>query len=227
MNTKKIEDFLQQTIGDLKVSRSERRVLAKSLASQMDSRDRSLLRHRVFEMAESRLIDPDSKAILTWVEDIVKVLYADGSEPDDARSEALFTGEHDCAARIGNLIDMCRSSLEICVFTITDDRISQSIAEAHQRGIQVRIITDDDKAGDLGSDIGSLRRLRLPVATDRSEGHMHHKYAIFDDTKILTGSYNWTRGASLNNEENIVITDDANLVAAFRRHFESLWKKYA
>mgnify|MGYP001272387769 CR=1 FL=1 len=34
---------------------------------------------------------------------------------------------------------------------------------------------------------------------------MHHKYAIFDKTSTLTGSYNWTRSADHHNEENFLV----------------------
>ena len=30
----------------------------------------------------------------------------------------------------------------------------------------------------------------------RRDGHMHHKFAIFDGERLINGSYNWTRGAA-------------------------------
>ncbi len=54
---------------------------------------------------------------------------------------------------------------------------------------------------------------------------MHHKYAIFDGTRLLNGSYNWTRGAAHDNEENIIDTGDPRLIGAFQKHFDELWAK--
>ena len=41
-----------------------------------------------------------------------------------------------------------------------------------------------------------LAELGVAVRIDRSEHHMHHKFALFDDAILATGSYNWTRSAA-------------------------------
>ena len=117
--------------------------------------------------------------------------------------------------------------MDICVFTITDNRIADAIEKAHRRRVQIRVISDDDKAMDAGSDIDRLGRSGVPVRVDRSEHHMHHKFAIFDKTRLLTGSYNWTRSASLYNDENFLITGDAELLKAFTRMFDKLWRNFS
>jgi phosphatidylserine/phosphatidylglycerophosphate/cardiolipin synthase-like enzyme len=54
---------------------------------------------------------------------------------------------------------------------------------------------------------------------------MHHKFAVFDASLVLTGSYNWTRGAAIENEENVIVSGDPRHVTAFSRAFERLWKR--
>ena len=51
---------------------------------------------------------------------------------------------------------------------------------------------------------------------------MHHKFAIFDGRTLLNGSYNWTRGAARDNQENVMISDDQRLVAQFQGEFDRL-----
>jgi mitochondrial cardiolipin hydrolase len=57
-------------------------------------------------------------------------------------------------------------------------------------------------------------------------GHMHHKFAIFDGERLLNGSYNWTRGAANTNFENLVDTGDPELIAAFAEEFKRLWNRF-
>jgi phosphatidylserine/phosphatidylglycerophosphate/cardiolipin synthase-like enzyme len=42
---------------------------------------------------------------------------------------------------------------------------------------------------------------------------------------LLTGSYNWTRSAARYNHENLVVTDQENLVQDFCREFDRLWQE--
>ena len=79
---------------------------------------------------------------------------------------------------------------------------------------------------DLGSDVARLARSGVSVRFDHSDAHMHHKFAVFDRRLLLTGSFNWTRSASSENHENIVLTSDARLVGAFSREFEALWEAF-
>lgn len=98
--------------------------------------------------------------------------------------------------------------------------------EAHGRGVRVRIITDNDKAADLGSDADRFLQARIGLRVDRTAYHMHHKFAVFDSKVLLNGSYNWTRGAADNNEENFIVTNDRRLVTIFSKTFEDLWQQF-
>ena len=88
----------------------------------------------------------------------------------------------------------------------------------------VRLLTDDDKSFDRGSDIERLEAAGVPVRTDRSEHHMHHKFALFDRALVITGSYNWTRSAARHNRENLLVSDDPRLVAPYLRRFDEDWE---
>ena len=129
------------------------------------------------------------------------------------------------ACGFGALIKNAKTSIDVCVFTISDDRIADALLIAHKSGIKLRIITDDDKASDRGSDVDRLASKGVKIKTDDSPSHMHHKYAIFDENILVNGSFNWTRSASMNNHENIVVTDDPECVVPFKEMFEKLWKE--
>jgi phosphatidylserine/phosphatidylglycerophosphate/cardiolipin synthase-like enzyme len=112
------------------------------------------------------------------------------------------------------------------VFTITDDELTDAVLDAHRRGVKVRVITDNDKANDLGSDVDRLARAGVPVRMDRTEHHMHHKFAVFDGHTVATGSYNWTRSAATHNRENVAVTNDPKLVRAYAEGFDGLWRAF-
>lgn len=220
-----LDRILRHTLADFRVSRGEKRVLKKIIDEMgADQQQLAHLRHRAFEIARGEIFSPDAAGVLDWLEDIAKLLQYD-PESNQINSEAHFSPGNNCAQKIASLFVTARRNVDVCVFTITDDRISDAILDAHQRGVAIRIISDNDKSADAGSDIGRLTRQGISVRIDRTEYHMHHKYAIFDQRRLLTGSYNWTRSAAKYNEENFIITDNDNLLKAFSSEFEKLWER--
>jgi len=141
-------------------------------------------------------------------------------------SKAFFSPGHECIQEVLRQFNEARVSCDVCVFTITDDRITQAIIRAHGRGVRVRVISDDAKSHDLGSDMEELYAAGIDCKMDVGQlAHMHHKFALFDGKRLMNGSFNWTRSASEQNEENLIVTADPILVTAFSERFEKLWTR--
>lgn len=219
------KQVLSGTLEDLQLTRSERRAFKQLLAPLAgDEHHLNQIRGLAFELVEEQLTVENKRQILEWLQDVLRAT----DEPVVAArvAEAWFSPDPACVGRIEQAFREARRTADICVFTITDDRISEAIIEAHRRGITVRLITDNDKRFDVGSDVDQLVQAGIAVRIDQTPDHMHHKYAIFDSQLLLTGSYNWTRSAANVNDDNFLLTDDARLVAAFVRHFERLWDSF-
>lgn len=145
------------------------------------------------------------------------------SKAINTQSKAYFSPGDHCLNAIIAQITKAKKSLNICVFTISDDRITQAIKMAHRRGVKVRILTDNEKLLDKGSDIRELALSGISVRIDNTANHMHHKFALLDNQTVLTGSYNWTRSAAMYNHENLLVTNDPQIVNDFSREFDKLW----
>jgi mitochondrial cardiolipin hydrolase len=217
------EAELRKTLVDQRLSRTEKRALTE-LVSDVNPRDLPKLRSIAFDVARSELPeDKRTKNVLDWLEEVIKTLLPDADMEQAPPSGAFFSPGDKPLRKILGLLGSARKSVDICVFTITDNRIAEAILEVQRRGVGVRIISDDDKSFDRGSDIERLREAHVPVRVDRSPHHMHHKFALFDGHTLLTGSYNWTRSAANHNQENVVVTADHRLVGSFRDMFDRLW----
>lgn len=228
MNAPEIDAVLRQTLVDERVSASEKKAFAEWLTrNAADENDRAFIRHRAFAIAGEKT---NNQGLLDWLEDIVKMTLRENREPVAAasaiQSAAFFSPSEDCMREIIKQFDQARVEVDVCVFTITDDRITSAIERAHRRGIPVRVVTDNDKSHDLGSDIERLLQNGVKCVMDLSPAHMHHKFAIVDRKRLMSGSFNWTRSATMENEENLIVTDDSHLVAEFTRRFEMLWNKW-
>eukprot|EP01098_Paradermamoeba_levis_P001352 TRINITY_DN1155_c0_g1_i2.p2 TRINITY_DN1155_c0_g1~~TRINITY_DN1155_c0_g1_i2.p2 ORF type:complete len:155 (-),score=30.25 TRINITY_DN1155_c0_g1_i2:81-545(-) len=123
-------------------------------------------------------------------------------------------------------IKSAKKSIDACVYCITDNRIARALIELHKKGVEVRVISDNDKAKDEGSDLVELKNAGIKVKTDQSAYHMHHKFCIVDGSLLINGSFNWTKGACFYNRENVMITNEPEFVKSFQDEFETLWTAF-
>lgn len=228
MRQQEIEQWLIASLEDFTLSQSEALEL-REILPQLANDDIAFTRNKAFQLARKpiRIGGDNAVASLLWLEKLNKMIDNFRQSVTSAIVESHFGPGEDCRRQLLDLFIAARYTLDISVFTISDDRLSDAILDVHKRGLKVRLITDNDKARDQGSDIVHLIDCGVPVRMDASESHMHHKFAIVDGKILVNGSFNWTRSATEHNQENILVTDEPKLVAAYLNEFEDLWKQFS
>lgn len=213
---------------DFKLSQSEALEL-RELLPRLVNDDVAFTRNKAFQLAREPVSSGGDNALATllWLEKLTKTIDNFRQSETSSIAEAHFSPGEDCRRQLLDLLVGAHDAIAISVFTISDDRLSDAILNAYNRGVNVRLITDDDKALDQGSDIYRLIEAGLPVRMDASENHMHHKFAIIDKRILVNGSFNWTRSATDYNQENILVTDEPKLVGAYLAEFEHLWQEFS
>lgn len=226
MRLKQLESQLRETLEDIKLSNGEKAEL-RELVPSLTHEERKFSRNKAFTLARECIDEDQSQtfAVIKWLEQVVKTL--DTATPEFIEPSAYFSPGDECRRKIIDLCHQAKKSIDICVFTISDDTLTEAILKAHRRGVSVRIITDNDKSEDLGSDVDELISKGLPLRMDRTRNHMHHKFAVFDQLILLNGSFNWTRSASRYNQENIAINGNVKLVKAYSEKFDELWREFS
>ena len=169
---------------------------------------------------------------------LLELLHSSCLQPRPAQQDAFFFPSEESHRRLVKLISSAQSSLDVCVFTITDDAIAAALVERHKHGVRVRVISDDAQVWCKGNDVVELSERGIECLVDDEiavwrggrevsvERHMHHKYCVVDNQLLLTGSYNWTSAASTRNCENVLVTDDPRAVRAYAAEFERLWMEF-
>lgn len=216
----------ERAFADATLTRDEARDLRQRLAEHgQHGTDLHELRHRLFELARRRFNNLPDKAIVEWLEAASALLLPPAAPPARTpKAEVHFSPGPECVAAIQRFIREAAHQLDVCVFTVADDRLTNELLAAHRRGVRVRLLTDNEKRYDRGSDVEQLHAAGIPVRLDRTEYHMHHKFAVADNRAILTGSYNWTRSAAEYNLENLLITEDPTVVRRYTQEFGRLWE---
>lgn len=137
--------------------------------------------------------------------------------------EIFFTPGVACENNIIERINKSKK-IDIAVYSITNQDITNAIIAAHKRGADIRVITDRTQAKGKKSLIGTIKRARIPVLTNKKHKIEHNKFAVFDDIHIVSGSYNWTENASKYNSENCIFFNQPN--KEYSNRFEQLWNIY-
>lgn len=214
---------LDDSIADGFLSKQEKRDFKQLIADQsLDESEINVIQSRIFEIAREKANSENFQFVLEWVKGTISALRTPLPELD-----SYFSPGETCRNCIKDQIRNAKKDLLVCVFTISDDVITESLVAAHRRGVSIRLITDNEKSFDKGSDINQLAREGIKIRMDTSPNHMHHKFMVVDKQSVLTGSYNWTRGAALFNHENIIVTKDPTTVEMFTREFDKLWSVMA
>lgn len=223
----RIEELWQlflESFDDKVFSRAEAKNIRELMrSSRLPDREKAVLRSRIFDFIKEQAESVEQEVLLNWLEDANKTLVAAAVASDQHKSEVYFSPGDECLDAIRNRIISSYKSIDICIFTISDNRISDVLIDALKRSVKIRLLTDNDKLWDLGSDVEMLSKAGIPIKIDNTPNHMHHKFALFDSKYLLTGSYNWTRSAAERNHENILITTDKKAYKAFAKEFDCLW----
>lgn len=130
---------------------------------------------------------------------------------------------------LGELLDFInhsKKSLDICMFTISCHELANAALELHKLGVAVRIITNEEQEALSGSQIERFQKEGIQVRHDKSSYYMHHKFVVVDSGILITGSFNWTRQAVTGNRENVLVTNNKEILQPYIEEFEKLWRTY-
>lgn len=153
---------------------------------------------------------------------------------DTTIAKAFFSPDDDVKSLLVNLINAEKKSICIAIYTITEKEIAQALVHAHNQGVKVEVIVDRSYGADRYSKIPYLANHKVPIwvyqqtqLDPKTTSIMHDKFCVFEDnitnkSIIWTGSYNFTKRASEQNQENVVVLDNKKIIEQFIKQFNIL-----
>jgi len=124
--------------------------------------------------------------------------------------ELYFCPQHDCQQQVRETIQRARESVHMLSFTFTDELIAEDLLALSRNGVAVEIIYEKTRITRY-STIRMFDNSLVNTHLDANPYTMHEKMIIIDNETIIVGSYNPTKGATLKNDENILIITDRKL----------------
>lgn len=152
----------------------------------------------------------------------VKAIYFAPS--DDVRSVLTYLIEHE------------KEKIQVAMFAFTDRELAQALVEARKRGVVIELITDANNTYGKYNKTHMLHTNNIQVyiynpkyTQQPTAGAMHNKFLLFKNnvlnkSLVWTGSFNMTRSANEQNQENVLVLDDMFIVQKFTDQFVHLKK---
>ncbi|MFH2027820.1 MAG: phospholipase D-like domain-containing protein, partial [Nanoarchaeota archaeon] len=126
--------------------------------------------------------------------------------------EVHFCQQENCSNYLLKLIENSRFSVHCAFFDLDLPEIINTLDKKDDLDVKL-VIDNENNDGIIGN----------RVKYDTSSQYSHNKFCIFDDNKIITGSFNPTSRGNYKNDNNIVIVESKNLAENYEDEFIELW----
>jgi phosphatidylserine/phosphatidylglycerophosphate/cardiolipin synthase-like enzyme len=154
---------------------------------------------------------------------ILTILF---SKNANALTNVCFSPSTCCEDNIVELVNGSKDTIDIAIYAFTNQKIYDSLLNAKERGVAIRIVADKAQSKGKYSFVPKLQETGFDVRIKKKVKIEHNKFGVFDKKFIITGSYNWTEAATKMNSENCVADKRKKIVAKYDKRFEELWKMY-
>lgn len=140
----------------------------------------------------------------------------------DVEVQNYFAPEDGVEEKIIDQINYARKSIVFMAYSFTSDPISEAMVKAIKRGVTVRGVFESRNMKDDACEDDKLRRAGAEIHADKNKYNMHSKVIVIDSAIVITGSYNFSRNANEDNDENLLIISDRGIAEKYVARFEEL-----
>jgi len=119
-------------------------------------------------------------------------------------------------------INAAQKSIGFAAFSFTSEPIAGAMAERMKDGVKVRGVFEARNAGSRYSRDDYLAERGAKIYMDKNPNNMHHKFIVIDAQTLITGSYNFSKSAEKENDENCLIIEDPALAGLYQNELEKM-----
>ncbi|MBI5840887.1 MAG: hypothetical protein HZB19_12365 [Chloroflexi bacterium] len=144
---------------------------------------------------------------------------------DGTAVQVLFSAEDHAVSNLIALVNDAQTSIRFLAFSFTDYPLAQAMIGRAAAGVDVQGVYETFGSNSPRSELKTFYCANVPVRQDGNSSFLHDKIIIIDDSIVVTGSLNFSSSADEDNEENVVILDNAEIAALYLQEYEKLWNE--
>jgi phosphatidylserine/phosphatidylglycerophosphate/cardiolipin synthase-like enzyme len=144
--------------------------------------------------------------------------------PATGTIQVAFSPQGGITDMIVQELNSAKKSIEVQAYSFTSAEIAKALVDAHQRGVNVRVILDKSQSTEKYTSATYLANAGVLVHIDRAFAIAHSKIMIVDRIDVITGSFNFTKAAENNNGENcLILRGNRQLVDLYEQNWQWRW----
>lgn len=168
-------------------------------------------------------LDPGQATLTPQAEEWWRVYFTDPLMVNDPANHS-----NSIEQRLIEFINVSQISIHIASFEFDLVPVAEALIAAHNRGVDVRWVTDDEYGLDSDTEPGRgqfamLRKAGIEVRSDNRTALMHNKFWIFDSLVLWTGSTNITKSGIFVQDNNAIAFQAPELAMIYEREFQEMW----
>ncbi len=141
----------------------------------------------------------------------------------------LFTEPDDSRKPILDGIEKAKKSIDIEVYIFTDSDIFNALFNAKKRGVNVRVMLEENPYNSYGANKGMKDKLShygiINKWSNRVYQYTHSKFLVIDESTGYIMTLNLSKSALTKNREFGIITEDSTIIAELEKIFEADWTR--
>jgi phosphatidylserine/phosphatidylglycerophosphate/cardiolipin synthase-like enzyme len=123
--------------------------------------------------------------------------------------------------KLVSYVQGAQKSIRFMIFTYTDTNLANAMIARNQAGVDTEGVIED-----RGASEGAMVPLfcaKVPVKVDGNKYTMHHKIIVIDESTVITGSFNFTKSADQENDDNVLVIHNSDLARLYLQEFDRVW----
>ncbi len=148
-------------------------------------------------------------------------LFAPIRRSKEFRCTVCFTPNECCLPLILEAMQKAKVSIHLQAYSFTSKPIADALIRSKERGVKVIVIVDKSQLKERHTQIKNLIAAGISVFIDYKPAIAHNKIIIFDEEKVLSGSYNFSAAAEHRNAENLLLIEDKECAQKYLKNFLS------
>ncbi len=141
------------------------------------------------------------------------------------RVSVFFSPEDDIENVLLPLIKKAKKSIRFMAFSFTSDSLGEALISKKSEGLSVKGLVESHGSNSAYSEYIKFIVEGIDVRRDSNIHLMHHKVIIIDGSIVITGSYNFSKGAGIRNDENLLVIEGEGPAKLYLKEFEKLYRQ--